>query len=578
MQRLVLRMKKNKIYYAAFIAIIQMVGILLLFEPTEKSDDFDMCLFLYGGFDGIYDYHVLFVHSILGRFLVGLLKIAPRMPWYAIYMMVIIFVSFLCVHYLYLSERDDSSKYLDVIYMLINFFMAYEIYIRFTFTKVAGISGIAAALLWIYIVYKKKYRRMLLVALFLSINTLLIRGNVVLLIAMLFFSVYVLYAWEHKEKIFTRSFVNLSISVFCGLVLIFGAYKLFYLIEHNEYDRSPEWSSYVQNNDARAALYDYGVPDYKQYAEEYQKIGVSENDYKMWFQDYNYCDREILTVDLMAQIKEILPTEENTVLDRLVWGIRYLPTYFLSSVISVLFLITLVAFLSFAGKRQRWKLWIILGFMLSAYMILVVKGRLQHHVDVIIFLSGIVLLFYNFKPDSVSTKKNRQIILLVTLLCIVIIADTFYGSLTNSSYYQEVRGNVSSYREVIKDNRDKLQVLAEDKDNLYLLGGLETSEIYAAFTVTSEVIEKGFYENIFKMCIYAWPSYDNMLNKFFGEGEALFENIVDNEHVYYCVSKTAPDCSDTIAQYLSEHYQANTKAQFVKYVDDMRVYRFVSAQ
>ena len=80
------------------------------------------------------------------------------------------------------------------------------------------------------------------------------------------------------------------------------------------------------------------------------------------------------------------------------------------------------------------------------------------------------------------------------------------------------------------------------------------------------------------MNIYAWPFYDYMLNKFFGEGETLFENIVNNKHVYYCVSKSAPDCSDTIAQYLSEHYQANTKVKFVKYIDDMRVYRFVSEQ
>ena len=578
MQRLVFRLKKSKLFFAVFIATIQLIIILFLFEPTEKSDDFDMCMFLYGGWDGTYDYHMLFIHPFLGRFLVGLLKIAPHMPWYAIYMMAMIFISFLTVHYLYLSERDDSSKYLDIIYMIINFFMAYEMYIRFTFTKVAGISGIAAALLWTYIVYKKKYRRMLPLVLLLFMNTLLIRGNVVLLIAMLFFSIYVIYAWEHKEKILTKSFVNLSIIVLCGIVLLFGAYKLSYQTNCNEYARSQEWASYNETNNARAALYDYGVPDYKQYAEEYQKIGVSENDYKMWFQDYNYCDREIFTVDLMEEIKAILPAKENAVPKRLIWGIRYFPTYVLSSVISVLFLITLTAFSAFTGKRQWWKLWIILGFMLSAYMILVVKGRLQHHVDVIIFLSGMVLLFYNFESDSISIKKNRQIIFSVMLLCIVIITDVFYGSLTNSSYYQEVSGNVSSYRERIKDNRDKLQVLAEDKENLYLLGALETSQIYAAFTVTSEVIEKGFYENIYLMSIYAWPSYDYMLNKFFGEGETLFENIVNNKHVYYCVSKSAPDCSDTIAQYLSEHYQANTTARFVKYVDDMCIYRFVSPQ
>ncbi len=578
MQRVVFRMKKNKICCAALIAIVQLCSILLLFEPTEKSDDFDMCMFLYGGYDGVYDYHILYINPLLGRFLVGLLKIVPHMPWYAIYMMAIIFISFASVHYLYLSERDDSSKCLDVIYVLINFFMAYEMYIRFTFTKVAGISGIVAALLWNYIVYKKKYKRMLLMVLFLFINALLIRVSVVLIVAMLFFSVYIIYAWEHREKIFTRSFINVSIRVFCGLVLLFGAYKLFYLIDCNEYASSQAWSSYVQTNNARAALFDYGVPDYKQYAEEYQKIGVSENDYKMWFQDYNYCDREILTIDLIAEIKAIIPTGENTILERLVWGIKYLPTYLLSSIISVLFLITLTIFLSYTGKEQRWRLWVIFGFMLSAYMVLVVRGRLQHHVDVIIFLSGMVLLFYNFKSDSISTQRNRQVMLSLTLLCVVIITNLFYGPLTNSSYYQEFGGNVSSYRERIKDNRDKLQALAEDKENLYLLGALETSEIYAAFTVTSEIIEKGFYENIYLMNMYAWPSYDYMLDKYFGKGETLFENIVNNKHVFYCVSKEELDCSDTIAQYLSEHYQEKTTARLVKHIDGMRVYRFVSVQ
>ena len=211
-------------------------------------------------------------------------------------------------------------------------------------------------------------------------------------------------------------------------------------------------------------------------------------------------------------------------------------------------------------------------------MVLVVRGRLQHHVDVIIFLSGMVLLFYNFKSDSISTQRNRQVMLSLTLLCVVIITNLFYGPLTNSSYYQEFGGNVSSYRERIKDNRDKLQALAEDKENLYLLGALETSEIYAAFTVTSEIIEKGFYENIYLMNMYAWPSYDYMLDKYFGKGETLFENIVNNKHVFYCVSKEELDCSDTIAQYLSEHYQEKTTARLVKHIDGMRVYRFVSVQ
>ncbi len=575
MGELIAKVRKNKICCALLMTVIQFAVGLLFFEPTEKSDDFDMCCFLYGAFDGNYDYHMLYPHPLLGRLLVCLLRWVPNLPWYAIYMTSMVFISCFCFHYLFISEYGSKPAF-GVAYAIVSFLIIYDFFIRFTFTKIAGLVAIAGMLLLSYAIYHRKYMRWIPLAILLLINSLLMRDLATVAVMGLFLSLYGIYFIENRKQIFSSRFLKTTVKIFLLSACILGASRLSAITTQNAYDATEDWRFYMDSNPARAGVYDYGVPSYKDYAEEYEALGVSENDYKMWFVDYNYSDRDVLTIELLQDIASIRSESKKDFWDTVLEGTRYCFINISSQVIMAGFVLAALVFFLFSAKGDLWKGQIILVAMMGGYLYLYLRGRVQSHVDAIIILTGIILLIFTLRPQAVSMKEKIGFSILSLAVGIFAIG-WFYEAFAHSSYYYKGSSEfVLSYREQMEQNYDRLSILSKDHDHLYLIGALETGVTYPAFTVTSEVVERDFYGNLFLMNEYSMPTYGYTVKRFFGEGESLYGNIVNNDKVYYCAMDKERDYSETIATYLSEHYQEDTHAKLVKEIDGMMIYRFIS--
>ena len=159
-------------------------------------------------------------------------------------------------------------------------------------------------------------------------------------------------------------------------------------------------------NTARTLLIDYGWPDYETYAEEYQKLGVSENDYRMWKEISNIADPERFDKDMIENIRSIDKEDKEKLTDVLGDSTRKLIQYYVGNPMFWCFLIVICLFLLSERKNKITILSVIIGLCLFAYYYMSVRGRLQHHVDVIVCFAGIILLLYYCGKVGDKTKYS----------------------------------------------------------------------------------------------------------------------------------------------------------------------------
>ncbi len=567
------RVFKSNFIYAISLSIIQIVIIMMLFEPTEKSDDFDMCQYLYGAFNGKFDFHMMYCSTILGRILVFLLNINPNIPWYAVYMMTAIFLSMVGLNYFF-NEYCSRAQHQKMFYFVISMALSYEFYIRFTFTKVAGLSMTVSAFLFFSSIIKNKPNKLKILTALLAFNGLIIRGNISYIVVFALILLLTLYIADNIKKI-SKQLLWKCFGVGLFSLILIGSYTVILKIDSYEYNKDDAWVKFVSNNNIRASLFDYGIPYYDTYKNEYTELGISENDYRMWFEKYDYGDRVKLNLSLIEDIRLIEEPAHKGLSETLKTGIKLLLPYSMKKFIFYIFLMVICNSIVRGVTNDILKIIPICILMISMYLIMYTRGRVQHHVDVVVYIIGIMAISLFTSNDKIVLREHRGRICVNLIL--ILACGSLFSVLTNSSYYQEIYGNEFSYRDKMSRNREKLQLLSEDAESLYLLGALETSDGYAAYTVTSQIIPLKFYSNIFLLNGYFAPSYEYIINNHYGKDVPLFENIVNNEGVLYCATRDARDDSEVIAKYLDENYVPGTRAQLIKNIDGMKIYIFVDS-
>lgn len=561
--------------YSILLNIAIFSVLLVFFEPTPKSDDYDMTNLLYGGFDGEYSSFILYIHVFLGYLMKGLLILFPGIPWYYILGFLGMVLAFSAITFVLIKRGLWNDYRLFMICILA--FLGYEFYIRTTFSKTAGIMIVSGLIFLLYLIEEeKKFNLQYIYAIFLIVVGTMIRNMMFIMLLGVSIACFIIFCVENKQngdklKNGVVRFVTLSVALFVVSILLNKSNS--YFLNNDE-----DWAEYQSYNVTRAVLFDYSWPDYSEFQDEYEKLGVSENDYKMWAELANITEPDILTLELMEQIRDIQPIQrDKSIIKVILAASKSALQYLADNLVFYVFLSSCVLLLMTRQEGSMWKIGLIFSLCLGVYYYLFYRGRIQHHVDAALFTMGVFLVLYYYNKGNEIGK--RKIYKAYLPLCIIFLSTVlhFYGSIISSSYYGTAYGTISSQRKQYEDNYERLLRLSKDKEHIYIMGAYETNIVYPCFNVF-QVIEKEFYSNIYRLNQYTMIEPKKILKRYGIENESPLSQIVNSDKIRYCISKERSFELDIVEKYIQEHYDKNARSRLVEEIEGIYIYEFVSDQ
>lgn len=559
------KLKDNNLILALIVNIALCVFFFLVFEPTSKSDDYDMMNVLYGGYNGMYSPFLLYSNPIYGYLLCLLLRIIPSVPWFFVVQYLFMFWAMVELATIILGQTK-ISLWLTVPLLA---FVYYECFIRITFTKTAGLMIIGGyLLLFSLIVSGERFSLRIIEGVLLILFGSMIRARLFLMISVIFAGgllVYLICNRKKTAKYLVKKVITCGIVAGVMLLMTMGLGMLGNaLYNHNEI-----WKDYISTNETRAALYDYGIPDYTTFQKDYEELGISYVDYQTWFSANTRDDPDLLSVDMLAKIRSIANHQQNTkLLGQIKRAVKNVVIWCKDNTMFYLFALCCVLVALTRKRASLYIIPIILGTCLFDYLYLYVMGRTQHHVDAIVFIAGsfLALFFCEF-----NRPYNTFISFLATCLIGCCFIGVFYNELKSSSYYGTQIVNVASQKEQYSETKEQLDLLSEDSSHLYLFNVNDTNTIYSAFTVW-EVIPKNYYHNLHRLNMDHIPIHKNTLQDY-GVMNPLKE-ITNSDIIFYYVSFDRNEEADIILDYIRENYNHDSKKLEVKRTTQGIVYRF----
>lgn len=553
--------------------VIALLALLFVFEPTPKSDDYDQVMILNGGFTGHYSPYLPYCNYVFSKFNQILYYLMPDIAWYYVLQYVLIFLSFVLVTIIF-ERKSDNKKYCEFVIFVVLLFCGYELYIRFTFTKVAGIAIISGftALLDLILEEQKKIIKYVFPCL-LIIAGMTIRVSMYLLIVEVFASSFLIFLLETKKfNIYTLK--QTAMFIFFVLLLYicstglskFHAYMI---------SQDAAWEKWYQVNSARSRLQDYDMADFETYKEEYSAIGLSYNDYCTWKKQAIYMDKDYFTQELLEEIADIRPIQgEKSIIEILTGAFRSSLSYYIGDTGIYLFFIAAIMLFLLDGKNSLKYIIIVFSFCFLAYLYMNYRGRLQHHVDVCPLIAGAFLLLYyscRFKGSSLQKEMKGSILIFAIVLLFI---TAFYSEVSSSSYYGSQFGNIASKKEQQKQNKETLDVLSKDKKHYYLFAAFDTNRIYDDVWGMFQKVELGYYSNLGISNRYYLPNIEATLENY--EISNVIADSVDSDVIRFAATVHNPEYINIVTTYIREHYNEKAESILVKQIGEVNVYSIVT--
>lgn len=562
---------KKWIIKAIGVNILVLFALLLAFEPTPKSDDYDQVMIANGGFTGEYSSYLPYCNFLFSKLNQILYTLLPNIPWYYILQYLLVFVSLTVITGIF--ARKDK-KYREVVVFIVLLLCGYELYIRFTFTKVAGIVIISGFVVLLNLILneQKKMMKYFFPCLLIIIG-MTVRSSMYLLIAGVFGSAFVIFLIETK-KINKHTFKQAARFVILVLLLYLcniGLSKFhMYMISQDE-----AWNTWHQANTVRARLQDYDMANYGDYKEEYLAIGISNNDYNTWRGQSIYIDKDFFSFERLKDIADIKPIRERkSIVQILSSAFRGSLSYYFEDTGIYIFLIAAIMLFMVGGIDSLKYIITVFSFCFFAYLYMNYQGRLQHHVDVCVLIAGsFLLLYYSYRFEgTTSQEENRRYILIYGIVIFLIM--TFYNDISSSSYYGDYYGKIASQKIQQKKNKEIFDVLSKDKEHYYLFAAVNTDLIYDNIWGMFQKVELGYYSNIGISNRYYFPNTEKTLENY-GINNIMAES-VNSKVIYFATTVNNLDYIEFITTYIQEHYNEKAECVLVKQVGEVNVYSVVT--
>lgn len=567
-----------------------LLSLFLCEQKYEVSDDFVMETILSGAYGGGINPRILFSNTIYGCILAPLYRLVPDISWYFVLQLVSGFISFTAISYILFKELDAFRACFFTVLMLA--FFSNDIYILTNFTKTSGLCIIAGSVLVLYALFQSRKKNQLAAGILLCVAGSLQRFQSVYLagpfIALLLLAELInFFAVQRKES----GHINIKDKRF--LKILIGGFSLIALIllcrfaGEMTYKTSEEYREYRRYAAARANIVDAKHYDYKIYAEDFERLGISENDFAM-LHHWNFADPEYFPVEKLENIAEAI--RNNNLEQPIRWRQKLkemCEREYLKYPVVIACIIMLLTGLVL--NKRKWWFYIgtagICGCMLMYFF---VRGRVLYRVEYPIFLGLFVSAMY---ATALKLREKRTVgkigriaavsgIFLFALFQIrTYIPDNSYRSVRTEDrkkYLDEVfdkswNYDGRKYRRVTDKWDPEEGLIAEikaDPDNFYMLDFNTTIQsLYYDWNVY-ESLGRGYYDNFAYLSgvTMEYPDVNRLFEKN-GITNPLKDLVKQN---IYLVDNA--NC-DEIVTYLREHYFLDANAVFIKNVEGYKIWK-----
>lgn len=415
-------LEKHTFLTAVVMNITFLVLVLLFCEVKyETSDDYIMSAIMAGDFGDKPNPHLIFINIIWGYLLLPFYYILPKLSWYLIFQLLLCFLSFTAVSYVLLKKLDVMMAFLISFFFIIIY--SNDAYIVVQFTKTAILAVMSGSVIFLHSLFNEsKYKKreiciggvLVFLGSLVRFNCIFIAGGFLLVIIVLEFVKLL----NKKDVNKRRNLIKIIVS---GIVLI-GIVTSAKYIDQFIYNSDDSYAYFREFGSVRGDIVDRSNYGYEVCKDEYSKIGISENDYKL-LRTWNFADPDFYTLKRMKKAQNIIVNYQNSHgLDRdevkYVLRERNYWAYpsFLSCVIIVL--------LSIIFIKRYWCVSVIsagIGYLYLYYF--AASGRIVYRIEYGVFLCIFMTCIYfwdkkNYRNLEVKTEIKNVCAILLMLLCI----------------------------------------------------------------------------------------------------------------------------------------------------------------
>lgn len=452
--------------------------LLLLFAFSgcmkyEVSDDFIMEMMVSGAYTGSPSPFIMFMHPIVGLVLSILYTFIATINWYFIFQITVIFTSLCILSYMFLKYKKDNLSIL--LFMVFLLFFANDLYLLVQFTKTATLSLCAGCILMLSNIldHNMMNKKEIALGILLFCVGYMIRNKCIYIV--LFFSVLPILFHGIQKRFKYIDFVKLAkkagkVMFPCFFVLVGLSFFSKEFVQ-----RYPAYKEYKEYSAYRSDIVDYSYYSYEENRTEFEKNGISENDFYTLVH-WNFGDIEYYDLDKLKTVSTILSTyrdrQYTSIKGTIVNLINRQYKYYVSA--WALMFISLIGI--FAIRNGIFQVLSVNFFAFCLLFINMYLGRLNYRVEYSIFLAAAAFLLYSFQISESRFEKfsNKALyaVLIVLFVCRIPVHIPSYGKSSYDSMFISWNNDLAKYNASFAKEKDMsvINEIKQNPNNFYYLG------------------------------------------------------------------------------------------------------------
>ena len=454
------------------------LALLLLFAFSgcmkyEVSDDFIMEMIVSGAYTGSPSPFIMFMHPIIGIVLSILYTFIATINWYFIFQITVIFTSLCILSYTFLKYRKDNLSIL--LFMIFLLFLSNDLYLLVQFTKTATLSLCAGCILMLSNILDRNTmnKKEIALGILLFCVGYMIRNKCIYIV--LFFSVLPILFHGIQKRFKYIDFVKLAkkagkVMFPCFFVLVGLSFFSKEFVQ-----RYPAYKEYKEYSAYRSDIVDYYYYTYEENRTEFEKNGISENDFYTLVH-WNFGDIEYYDLDKLKTVSTILSTyrdrQYTSIKGTIVNLINRQYKYYVSA--WALMFISLIGI--FAIRNGIFQVLSVNFFAFCLLFINMYLGRLNYRVEYSIFLAAAAFLLYSFQISESRFEKfsNKALyaVLIVLFVCRIPVHIPSYGKSSYDSMFISWNNDLAKYNASFAKEKDMsvINEIKQNPNNFYYLG------------------------------------------------------------------------------------------------------------